>query len=204
MLGTTPNALVANPSLGINTFAELQAYAKAHPGKLSYGSCGIGTPMHLVMELIKQQTQIDALHAGYKGCSPALTDVVGGQIPLAMLSANLVAPYVKSGKLKVLGIASDKRYSLIPDARTFPEQGLKEATIGTWYALMGPAKLPSELAGQIRADVRKVLADPAIKSQLAALGIDPYEGDGAVLASLIKTDLARYRQIGKASDIKLE
>jgi tripartite-type tricarboxylate transporter receptor subunit TctC len=204
MLGVTPNALVVPANSGINDFKQLQAYAKANPGKLSYGSCGVGTPMHLAMELIKQKTQIDALHVGYKGCAPALTDVVGGQIPLAILSANLVAPYVKAGKLKALGVTADKRYSLMPDTPTFDEQGLKGVDIETWYALMAPPKLPPELVKRIYADVQKVLTDPTIKSQLQTLGIDAYEGDGTVLAELIGTDLVKFREIGKQGNIKLE
>ncbi len=116
LLGTTPIALVAHPSLNVKNLKELQDYAKANPGKLSYGSCGVGTPMHFVMELVKQKTSLDAVHAGYKGCAPVVQDVVGGRIPLAIMSANLAAPYAKSGRLNVIGVASQKRYSLLPDA----------------------------------------------------------------------------------------
>ena len=115
LLGETPLAVVANPAANIGNVKELVAAAKAKPGALSYGSCGIGTPQHFVMELVKQKTGIEATHAAYKGCSPALTDVLGGQIPLAVVTANLVVPYAKNGKLKVIGVSSASRYALLPD-----------------------------------------------------------------------------------------
>lgn len=204
LLGITPIALVAHPSLNIKTLKQLQDYAKANPGKLSYGSCGIGTPMHFVMELVKQKTSLDAVHAGYKGCAPALTDVVGGQIPLASLSANLVATYVKAGKLNVIGVANQKRYALMPDAATMEEQGVKPLDLSTWYALMGPANMPPDVVAQITADVRKVLADPAIQSRLSNAGVETQLGSSAELVKLIRSDKIRFEQLAKSANIKAE
>ena len=204
LLGITPIALVAHPSLNVKTLKQLQDYAKANPGKLSYGSCGIGTPMHFVMELVKQKTSLDAVHAGYKGCAPALTDVVGGQIPLASLSANLVATYVKAGKLNVIGVANQKRYALMPDAATMEEQGVKPLDLSTWYALMGPANMPPDVVAQITADVRKVLADPAIQSRLSNAGVETQLGSSAELVKLIRSDKIRFEQLAKSANIKAE
>ena len=204
LLGSTPNALVAHPSLGVKDLKQLEAYARANPGKLSYGSCGIGTPMHFVMELVKQKTSLDAVHAGYKGCAPALTDVVGGQIPLASLSANLVATYVKAGKLNVIGVANQKRYALMPDAATMEEQGVKPLDLSTWYALMGPANMPPDVVAQITADVRKVLADPAIQSRLSNAGVETQLGSSAELVKLIRSDKIRFEQLAKSANIKAE
>lgn len=204
LLGITPIALVAHPSLNVKTLKQLQDYAKANPGKLSYGSCGIGTPMHFVMELVKQKTSLDAVHAGYKGCAPALTDVVGGQIPLASLSANLVATYAKAGRLNVIGVANQKRYALMPDAATIEEQGVKPLDLSTWYALMGPANMPVDVVAKITADVRKVLTDVAVQERLSNAGVETQLGTSAELVRLIRSDKVRFEQLAKSANIKAE
>jgi tripartite-type tricarboxylate transporter receptor subunit TctC len=204
LLGVTPIALAAHPSLNVKNLKELVEYAKAHPKTLAYGSCGIGTPQHFVMELVKQKAGIDANHAGYKGCAPALTDVLGGQIPLAILSANLVAPYAASGKLVPIGVSTKARYKLLPDTPTFEEQGLKPLDFSIWFALMGPARMPPEVVAKIYADVQKILAQPETQSHLSGAGVEPYKGDGAQLAALIREDAARYIQLAKSANIKAE
>lgn len=204
LLGLTPIALVSHQNTNIKTVKELVDYSKANPTALSYGSCGIGTPQHFVMELVKQKTGVNATHVGYKGCAPGLTDVVGGQVPLAILSANLVAPHIKTGKLNGIGVSTAARYQLIPQLPSFEEQGLKPLDFSIWYALMGPAKMPPEVVARIYADVQKVLAEPAIKENLSNAGVEPLSGTGADLAQLIKVDLARYAQLAKSANIKAE
>ncbi|KAF1022908.1 MAG: hypothetical protein GAK30_00847 [Paracidovorax wautersii] len=204
LLGITPIALAAHPKAGISNVQDLVAAAKARPDTLSYGSCGIGTPQHFVMELVKQKTGVAAVHAGYKGCAPAVADVLGGQIPLAIVSANLVAPYAKSGQLKVVGVSSAQRYSLLPDTPTFEEQGLKPFDFAIWYALMGPARLPPAVVAKIATDVRRVLDDPAVQANLSNAGVEPYQGDAAALARLIQTDGVRYTDLARRANIKAE
>jgi tripartite-type tricarboxylate transporter receptor subunit TctC len=204
LVGLTPIALVANADVGIADVKQLVAAAKARPDTLNYGSCGVGTPQHFVMELLKQKTGIAITHAGYKGCAPALTDVLGNQVPLAIVSANLVAPYVKTGKLKVIGVTGSKRYSLLPDSPTFEEQGIKPFDYSIWYALMGPAKLPESITKKIADDVTKILADPTVKTNLTAAGVESYQGSASDLARLIKADAERYPQIAKSAGIKSE
>ena len=204
LLGITPIALASHPGVNIRNVKELVAYAKAHSGKLAYGSCGIGTPQHFVMEVVKQKTGVDASHAGYKGCAPALLDLVGGQIPLAVVSANLVAPYVKTGKLNVVGVSSSTRYNLLPDSPTFEEQGVKPLDLATWFALMGPAKMPPDVVSRISADVQKIMARPDIRASLANAGVEPYDGDAAALAKLIRAEQLHYQQVAKAANIKAE
>ncbi len=204
LLGLTPIALVAHQGANIKSLKELVDYAKVNPTALSYGSCGVGTPQHFVMELVKQKAGVSATHVGYKGCAPALTDVMGGQVPLAILSANLAAPHIKTGKLMSVGVSTATRYGLLPQAPTFEEQGLKPLDFSIWYALMGPAKMPSEVVARIYADVQTVLAEPAIEESLSNAGVEPFAGNGADLARLIKLDLARYAQLAKSANIKPE
>ena len=204
LLGLTPIALVAHQGSNIKTFKDLVDYSKANPTALSYGSCGVGTPQHFVMELVKQKSGVSATNIGYKGCAPALTDVVGGQVQLAILSANLAAPHIKSGKLNGIGISTATRYSLMPQVPSFEEQGLKPLDFSIWYALMGPANMPPEVVARIYADVQKVLAEPAVKDNLSGAGVEPLAGNGADLARLIKVDLARYAQLARSANIKPE
>jgi tripartite-type tricarboxylate transporter receptor subunit TctC len=204
LMGVTPITLAAHPSLNVKTLKELQELTKAKPNSLSYGSCGLGTPQHFVMELVKQRTNIDANHVSYKGCAPGLTDVLGGQIPLAMLSANLIAPHLKTGKLVALGMSTAKRYNLMPDTPTFEELGLKPLDFANWYSLMAPAKMPPEIVTKIRNEVTKILSNPDIQSRLSNAGVEVQIGDGNFLANLIKTDLARYAQLAKSANIKGE
>lgn len=204
LLGLTPIALVSHHSTNIKTLEDLVDYAKANPTVLSYGSCGVGTPQHFVMELIKQKTGINATNIGYKGCAAALTDVVGGQVQLAILSANLAAPHMKTGKLNGIGVSTVTRYGLMPQVPTFEEQGLKPLDFSIWCALMGPAKMPPELVARIYVDVQKVLAEPAVKDNLSNAGVEPFAGNGTELSKLIKSDLARYAQLAKSANIKAE
>ena len=204
LLGLTPIALVSHESTKIKTLKELVDYSKANPTALNYGSCGVGTPQHFVMELVKQKSGVNATNVGYKGCAPALTDVVGGQVQLAILSANLVAPHLKTGKLNGIGVSTATRYQLMPQVATFEEQGLKPLDFSIWYALMGPAKMPPEVVTKIYADVQKVLAEPAVKENLSGAGVEPMSGNGADLTKLIRVDLARYAQLAKSANIKAE
>ena len=204
LLGDTPLALVANPAANIGNVKELVAAAKARPGALSYGSCGIGTPQHFTMELVKEKTGIEAAHAAYKGCSPALTDVLGGQIPLAVVTANLVVPYAKNGKLRVIGVSSAARYAALPDVPSLQEQGLAPFDLTNWNGLMGPARMPPDVVAQIAAAVRKVLADPTVAGSLAKVGVEPHPVSAAALAAVIAADTDRYAKLVKSANIKAE
>jgi tripartite-type tricarboxylate transporter receptor subunit TctC len=204
LLGLTPITLVSNQATNIKSVKELLVYAKANPNTLNYGSCGVGTPQHFVMELVKEKTKLDAVHAGYKGCAPALTDVLGGQIPLAIMSSNLVAPHIKTGRLNGIGVASKERYPLHAAVPTFEEQGLKPIDISTWYALMGPANMPKDVVERVYSDVRRVLAERTVEENLSKAGVERLEGSASELTKLIKSDLIKYTKLAKSANIKSE
>jgi tripartite-type tricarboxylate transporter receptor subunit TctC len=204
MLGLTPMALVAHPSTNIKNMAGLIAHSKAKPDSLNYASCGTGTPQHFVMEVVKQKAGVAATHVAYKGCAPGLTDVLGGQVQLALLSANLVAPYVKSGRLNAIAVSTAGRYSMMPATPSFQEQGIKPLDFSIWYALMGPPKLPAEVVKRVYTDVQRILADPEVAVKLSGAGVEPYKGNASDLAKLIKTDQVRYIGLAKSFNIKGE
>jgi tripartite-type tricarboxylate transporter receptor subunit TctC len=204
LLGLTPITLVAHPSANIKTVKDLVAYSKANPAALNYGSCGVGTPQHFVMELVKQKTSVNAVNVGYKGCAPALTDVLGGQVQLAIMSSNLAAPHIKTGRLNGIGVSTSERYLNHPDVPTFEEQGLKPLNYSIWYALMGPAKMPPDVVAQIYSDVRRIMTERTVEENLSKAGVERFAGNGADLAKLIKQDLVRYAQLAKSANIKAE
>src|SRR5690606_15373786 len=135
---------------------ELSTLVKQNPGAYSYASCGIGTPHHFTMEVLLETKGLDMGHVGYKGCAPALVDVVGGHVPIAILSANLVGPYLSNGRLTAIGVTSSERYNALPDVPTLQEQGVESFNYFGWYGLMGPAKLPDDVVATITAAVNKV------------------------------------------------
>lgn len=204
LLGLTPITLVANQSTNIRTLKELVEYSKANPDTLNYGSCGVGTPQHFVMELVKQKTGVKAVNIGYKGCAPALTDVLGGQVQLAILSSNLAAPHIKTGRLSGIGVSTAERYKLHPEVPTFEEQKLKPLDISIWFALMGPPKMPPDVVARIYSDVRRVMTERTVEENLSKAGVERFPGNNADLAKLIKKDLIRYAQLAKSANIKAE
>jgi len=204
LLGLTPMSLAAAENTKIKNLKDLIEYSKKNPNGINYGSCGIGTPQHFMVEIVKEQTGVKATHIGYKGCAPAVTDVVGGQIQLAIVSANLVSQYVKIGRLNSVGITTAHRYSLMPDSLTFKEQGIKDMDFAVWYALMGPANMPPEIVAKVQNEVNKILDDPEVKQNLSNAGVEPYRGSGGDLAKLIHNDLISYAKLVKSANIKAD
>ena len=204
LLGATPKMLVVHPDLGVHTMKELIAVARANPGKLTYGSCGIGTPQHFAGELFKQMARVEIVHAPYKGCAPALADVLGGQVPLAMLTASMVVPHFRTGRLKGLAVSMRERYRLAPDVPTFEELGYKPFDVMVWYALMGPVGMSREIVNRIASDVNAVMNDAGLKARLSTGGIEEMRGSGAELAALIKHELIENQRLAKAAGIKAE
>ncbi len=204
LLGATPKMLVVHPDLGVHTMKELIAVARANPGKLTYGSCGIGTPQHFAGELFKQMARVEIVHAPYKGCAPALADVLGGQVPLAMLTASMVVPHFRTGRLKGLAVSMRERYRLAPEVPTFEELGYKPFDVMVWYALMGPVGLSREIVNRIASDVNAVMNDAGLKARLSTGGIEEMRGSGAELAALIKHELIENQRLARAAGIKAE
>ncbi len=205
LLAQTPSALVANPKYGIKSLKDLVEYDKAHPNTLSYGSCGVGTPHHMIMELLKIRTKTeDISHASYRGCAPAVVDALGGQIALAIVSANLVTQHVKAGKLDTVGISAATRYDQLPNTPTFNEQGQKGLDFTNWFALMGPANMPKPIVEKIRIEIDKILAEKTVAANLADAGVEIYKGNGDDLAKILDSERPRYAEIARIAKIKAE
>ncbi len=203
-LGSTPHIIVAHPKISVSNLQELMALIQKNPGTYAYGSCGIGSPQHFTMEVLKQTESLDMMHLGYKGCAPALTDVVGGQVPVAILSANLAAAYVNTGRLKAIGVTSSRRYGALPNVPTINEQGIKGFDYSGWYALMGPANMPADVVAKITAGVGKVLDDPAVRKTLDDSGIEVKRESAEQLSKTIADDSARYFNLARKLNLKAE
>lgn len=167
---TIPLVLVTNPSLPVKDLKSLVAYAKASPQGLTYASTGNGTPQHLTGELFKSKTQTNLTHVPYRGDAPMITDLIGGQVQMAFVTLSAALPYIQSGKLKAIALASPVRVKAIGNVPTFAEAGMPGFEAATWFGLFGPASMPAALREQIAKDTEKVVAEPAMTQKLIEMG----------------------------------
>ena len=165
-----PTLLVVNQAVAARTVAELIALAKSLPGGLNYGSSGRGTSTHIGMELFANEAGIKLVHIPYKGSAPAMADLLGGQIQLAMTSMPGALGYVQSGKLRAIAVAGDKRQKDLPGIPTIAESGLPGFDVGTWWGIFGPPKLPRAIVDKLNAGINKVLSDAEVQHRIALLG----------------------------------
>ncbi|AGW95709.1 ABC transporter substrate-binding protein [Ralstonia pickettii DTP0602] len=173
------NMLVANNKEPFKSTQELVAYAKAHPGKLSYGSSGVGSSNHVAMALFARQAQVELNHIPYKGNAPAMTDTIGGQIDMMFDIISTASGYVQSGKVKPIAVGSPKRNPSLPNVPTFREAGipaLKDYEAGGWYAIYAPKGVAPELTQKLAAAVRKAVEDAGLKKRYAELGYEQWSG----------------------------
>ena len=200
-IGTVATAgyvLVANPDFPANNVKELIEIARKKPGEISYGSAGNGTLNHLLGEMLKTQAQIDIVHVPYKTAAAAVNDVMGGRVPISFQSVPSAISQIKSGKLKVLGVANEKRIPSMPSVpaigETLPGYGATP-----WYGLFAPAGTPKEIVAFVQRENAKVLVDKDLQEKLALQGAEPYTLDTEQFAALVKQELPRWQKIVKES-----
>jgi len=202
-IGYSPNVLVVSPSLPFKTSAELITAAKAKPGLYSFASNGSGTLSHLTGELYKQAAGVEFLHVPYKGASPAVIDVAGGQVSLLFAAYASVGPMVKAGKLRALGITSSKRLNIAPELPTLMETGLGGFESNQWWGLFAPIDLPQEVLSRLNSQMNKALKAAELRKHFAEEGIEPGGGSSADLAAYLQTDLNKWGQVIKAGNITI-
>jgi tripartite-type tricarboxylate transporter receptor subunit TctC len=201
--GTNIIGLAVNSQLPVNSVAELIAYAKAHPGKLHYGSPGIASPHHLSGELLRQKTGIEIVHVPYRGGGPAANDLLGGHINMAFLSLSSAVPHLPTGKLKILALVEKRRYPAMPDIPTVGET-VPGFEMSSWLGLFAPAGTPEPLIARLNEGIIRILTADAVKEKLAGLGLAVAPSTPAELAALIKDGLAVRGQLVKAANIQAE
>jgi tripartite-type tricarboxylate transporter receptor subunit TctC len=203
VVATAPYVLVTNTNFVPKTLKELIAFAKPQPGKLNYASAGNGTLNHLLGEMLNKSAGIDLVHIPYKGASAAATDVVSGQVPLTFGSFPGVMPFVKSGQLKVIGVATEKRTSLAPELPTLAES-LPGFFANSWYGLFAPAGTPKDIIQKMVAASTKVLAAPELVERLAGQGAEVSPSTSEQLGKLVNDDLIRWAKIVKDSGATID
>lgn len=197
-VATAPYLLVAHPSFPARDLREFIAYAKTRPGRIDYASAGNGTLNHLLGVMLNSRAGLHLVHIPYRGAAAAATDVVAGQVPITFGSFPGVMPFVKSGQLKVLGVATEKRTRLAPELPTLNET-LPGLFANSWYGLFAPAGTPKAVVDRIAAEGNKVMNDPALIERLAGQGAEPAPSTPAELTRLLRDDLTLWAGIVKAS-----
>jgi tripartite-type tricarboxylate transporter receptor subunit TctC len=204
LMGSTPTIMVVNPSFSARTFAEFIELARKSAVPLAYGSGGIGSSPHMAGELLSAQLGIRMTHIPYKGESPALTDTMGGQVPIMFGNISVAVPHIKSGKLRAIASTGAARSPLLPEVPTVAESGLKDFAVATWFGLLGPAGMPADLVARIQREVARVLATPEIRSRFVDLGVDIVANSPDEFAAYLRTEIARYARVIKEAGIKPE
>ncbi len=201
-LGDAALVLVAHPGLGVKNFADLMAYSKANPGKLSFGHSGTGGTTHVAGELLKQRTGLDMTHIPYKSGGQAVIDAIGGQVPLAYSAVAGAHAHVKTGKLVGVGVSMPRRVSSLPDVATFIEQGVAGFDVSSWVGIMAPAKTPKTVTDKLGATIAAVLKEADVRERFATLGVEPVGNTSEQFGEQIKVDLARWQKVVEAAKIK--
>ncbi|MEO7241729.1 MAG: tripartite tricarboxylate transporter substrate binding protein [Variovorax sp.] len=201
LMARTPYFLLINPSVKADTLAEYVSLVKANPGKFNFGSFGAGSSNQLAYELLKYATGMDVVHVPYKGGAPLITALLSGEIQSSMDVYGTSIQYIRAGKMRVLGVASAERFSLLPEVPTLKEQGY-DVEGGTFFALLGPANLPAQVVEIMNREVSKALTLPEVRKKLAALGVEPVSGSPEELASAVSNEVKKWAQLVKVRNLK--
>jgi tripartite-type tricarboxylate transporter receptor subunit TctC len=193
--GETPLVLDVAADLPVRTIAELVAYAKANPGKLNFGSAGLGNAAHLAAELFRKAAGIDIVHVPYKGNALAMTDLVAGRIQILFDPPQTTLPQVAAGKIRSLGVTSKARFPGLPDVPTIAEAGYPDYVFSIWYAMIAPAGVPAPVVARLNGEINKVVRDPAVKQRFAASGSALYESTPAACAALAQKEFDQWKRV---------
>jgi len=204
MLGGTPNLLVVARAVPVNTLPEFVTYAKANPGKVDYGTSGVGTLNHLVMEQFKHASGVPSMAVPYRSIGQAFSDAMGGQIQVIFPTLAAAMPHVRSGALKPLAVTGDARQRLLPDVPTFKESGYEGFNGLTWYGIVGPAKLPEAITRKLNSEINKVLATPELRDTFTAQALDAMPMTPSQFGRYIVDEIAHWSAVARASKIEAE
>ena len=202
-IAIAPNIFVVNPELPVRTIPEFIAYAKARPGKLSYASGGNGSSSHMSMELLKSMAGIDVVHVPYKGSTPALTDVIGGQVAVMSVNMPPAVPHVKAGKLRALAVTTRTRTPSLPDLPTVGETLPGYETVA-WFGVLAPTGTPKEIVNRLATELGRIARSPDMRERLAGMGAEPVGGTPDEFAAVMARDIAKWTTLAKSVGIKID
>ena len=202
LVGRVPVVIAASSASEMGTLAKMVEAARAKPGAVAYASPGNGSTPHLAVEFFARAAGISLQHIPYKGGAPAITDVLGGQLPLVAVNAAEVLPHVKAGKLRVLAVMSANRAATLPDTPTIAESGYPGFEASVWYAFIAPKATPAVVIDKLNAEIRKALATAEVRQRLAAVGGEVSPSSPAEMGALVRSERARYEKLVKEANIK--
>lgn len=197
-------SIFATTDPAIKSLKDYVARAQAQPDKFPYGTYGAGTSSHIYAEVFNGQHKIKATQIPYKGAAPLLTDMMGGQIPVAFTDLATTLPHIRSGKVKVFAVTGPKRSAALPDVPTFAEQGASDMDVVGWYGMFAPAKTPKDVVDRIRASLDKVLRLPEVQAKLTGFGLEPVSGPREDFAKRIENDILYWRKVVAQNNIRVE
>jgi len=200
-IGMTPNVILVHPSVPFRTVRQLVDYAKSHPGKLSYSASLPGTSPHLTMELLKLQQKFDVVYIPYKLGAQALTDTIGGQVPINISNGPLSTAPVQSGRLRALAVTSAQRLPMLPDVPTMKEAGVPNFEVTSWYGLMAPAGTPAAILDKINADMHTALRAPEVEKRMQEVAMPPSPTTRQEFDEFVRTEIARWARVIKEAGI---
>jgi tripartite-type tricarboxylate transporter receptor subunit TctC len=204
LVAMVPNILVVNNALPVKNVKELIAYAKANPGKLSYGSPGLGSTAHLSMELFKSMTGTNMIHVPYKGSAGVMADVISGQIALTMDNIPPYLPQVKAGKLRALAVSPSKRTPAAPEIPTVAEAGVPGYDSGAWFGLVAPAGTPKPVVDKLAHETQRILKLPDVRERIGALGAEVVGDAPEEFNAFMKSELAKWAKVIKDANVELQ
>lgn len=204
LVASLPQILVANPAFPANTVAEMTALAKAKPGTMVFASVGNGSPGHLAGEMHALRIGTPLTHIPYRGGGPAVTDVMGGQVPTLWVSIPAAAQFVKTGKLKALAVSTLKRSAAFPDVPTMQESGIADFEVDSWYAMFVPARTPRAIIERLNKALNTVVSDPEVRERLLAQGAEGVGGTPERLGQAVAAELPKWAKLAKDANIKAD
>jgi tripartite-type tricarboxylate transporter receptor subunit TctC len=204
MIGATPNVLVVNSQLPVNTIGEFTAYLRKNPGKVSYGSAGQGSLTHLTMELYKQAINVFLVHLPYRGIAPAFTDLLGFQTQAMFPGLAAALPHIRSGRVRALAVTGTARHPLLKDTPTMVEAGFKGFDAQQWYGVVGPAGLPAPVLKTLNDSLNSILAGPDLRERLSAEAVEPAPMTPDAFNAFIRADIARWTALARERKIDLD
>ena len=198
------NIVVVNPSLPVANVAELVAYARANPGKLSFGSAGSGTTQHLSGELFNMVAGVNMIHVPYRGAAAAVPDLISGQLQLMFVSIADGITHVRAGKLRAIAVTSAKRAGALPELATIAEQGYPSFNVSVWFGLVAPAQTPRDIVNRYNREIATALAQPEVKERLSKLGMDLGTMSPEQFAGFIREEIDKWSKVVKASGARVD
>ncbi|MFO1413371.1 MAG: tripartite tricarboxylate transporter substrate binding protein [Burkholderiales bacterium] len=204
LVAIAPNVMVVNPGVPANTVAEFIAYAKANPGKMSYSSGGNGSSAHMSMELFKAMAGVDIQHIPYKGSSPALADLAGGQVQVFIGNMPPTVPLIKGGKIRALAVTTKTRSPLMPELPTIADSGLPGYETVAWFGVLAPAGTPSEIVNRLSQEIAKIAKSPEMREKLLAMGAEPVGSTPEEFKLVIDRDIAKWKPLAQKVGIKVD